>query len=198
VKHQVAVEIEHQHATTRLTRRVPHSCPVRLVEQSPLPVRHTLAKLGVPQATFCRWYDRYNRGEPEALNDRSPRPGGVWNRIPHGVRDNLIQRALDDRRCHRASWPCSEASVYRLLKARDLIASPAFIVIKAANAFKPKTIASNQLWQTDFTYLKVVGWGCSTCHFSRYPWDTWRPGSQSGVPQPLSIRSAKPRSVRLN
>src|SRR5437762_785609 len=43
---------------------------------------------------------------------------------------------------------------YRLLKARDLIASPAFIVIKAADAFKDKTTAPNQLWQTDFTYLK--------------------------------------------
>ena len=53
----------------------------------------------------------------------------------------------------------SEASVYRLLKARDLIASPAFIVIKAADAFKDKTTAPNQMWQTDFTYLKVIGWG---------------------------------------
>src|SRR5215831_16639659 len=53
----------------------------------------------------------------------------------------------------------SEASVYRLLKARDLIASPAFIVINAADAFKDKTTAPNQLWQTDFTYLKVIGWG---------------------------------------
>jgi transposase InsO family protein len=52
----------------------------------------------------------------------------------------------------------SEASVYRLLKARDLIASPAFIVIKATDAFKDKTTAPNQLWQTDFTYLKVIGW----------------------------------------
>ena len=53
----------------------------------------------------------------------------------------------------------SEASVYRLLKAHDLIASPAFIVMKAADEFKDKTTAPNQLWQTDFTYLKVIGWG---------------------------------------
>jgi len=50
----------------------------------------------------------------------------------------------------------SEASVYRLLKSLDLITSPAFIVIKAANEFKDKTTAINQLWQTDFTYLKVI------------------------------------------
>jgi transposase-like protein len=29
---------------------------IRLVEQSPLPVRHTLAKLGIPRATFYRWH----------------------------------------------------------------------------------------------------------------------------------------------
>jgi putative transposase len=28
---------------------------IRLVEQSALPVRHTLAKLGIPRATFYRW-----------------------------------------------------------------------------------------------------------------------------------------------
>ena len=50
----------------------------------------------------------------------------------------------------------SEASIYRLLKSLDLITNPAFIVIKAANEFKDKTTAINQLWQTDFTYLKVI------------------------------------------
>jgi putative transposase len=156
---------------------------IRLVEQSPLPARHTLPKLGMPRATFYRWYDRYSRGGPEALNDRRPRPDRVWNRIPDAVRDNVIQLALDEpalsprelavRFTDNQSYFVSEASVYRLLKARDLIASPAFIVIKAADAFKDKTIAPNQLWQTDFTYLKVIGWGwfyLSTVldDFSRY------------------------------
>ncbi len=73
----------------------------------------------------------------------------------------------------RESYFVSEASVYRLLKAHDLITSPAFIVVKAADEFHTKTTAPDQLWQTDFTYLKVIGWGwfyLSTIldDFSRY------------------------------
>ena len=34
-----------------------------------------------------------------------------------------------------------------------------FVVIKAADEFRDETTVPNQLWQTDFTYLKVIGWG---------------------------------------
>jgi hypothetical protein len=44
-----------------------------------------------------------------------------------------------------------EASVYRLLKDHGLIASPAFILIRAADRFANPTTAPNQLWRTDFT-----------------------------------------------
>lgn len=49
--------------------------------------------------------------------------------------------------------------MFRLLKAHDLITSPVLIVIEAANEFKDKTTAINQLWQTDFTCLKFTGRG---------------------------------------
>ena len=61
----------------------------------------------------------------------------------------LSPRELATRFTDTNSYYVSESSVYRLLKAHDLIGSPAFIVIKAADEFKDKTTAPNQLWQTD-------------------------------------------------
>jgi putative transposase len=96
-------------------------------------------------------------------------PGKVWNRIPDEVRQQVIGLALDEPELSprelavtftdTRGYFVSESSVYRLLKAQDLITSPAYIVLKAADEFADKTTAPNQLWQTDFTYLKVIGWG---------------------------------------
>ena len=156
---------------------------IRLVEQSHLPVRRTLRQLGIPPATFYRWYERFQAGGPEGLADRPSRPDRVWNRIADAERQRIVELALAEpelsprelavRFTETARYFVSEASVYRLLKAHDLITSPAFIVVKAANEFHSKTTAPNQLWQTDFTYLKVIGWGwlyLSTVldDFSRY------------------------------
>jgi RNA-directed DNA polymerase len=110
-----------------------------------------LDKLGIPRATFYRWYDRYREGGPEALDDRRPRPDRVWNRIPDNVRRQIIDLALDlpelsprelaVRFTDERKYFVSEASVYRLLKAHDLITSPAYVMIKAANEFRDKTTA---------------------------------------------------------
>src|SRR5690349_24655015 len=58
---------------------------IELVEQSHLPAKRRLDKLGIPRSTFYRWYDRYREGGIEALSDHRSRPDRVWNRIPDNV-----------------------------------------------------------------------------------------------------------------
>ena len=131
---------------------------IRLVEGSQLSARLTLAKLGIPRTTFYRWYDRYLQRGDAGLQDQSPKPKHVWNRIPDEVRRKVVKLALKETELSprelavtftdKESYFVSEASTYRILKAHDLITSPAFIVIKAASEFKdilPMVMLSQQL-----------------------------------------------------
>lgn len=67
---------------------------IRLVEGSALPVKQTLAEMGVPRSPFYRWYEQYQRAGIEGLADRSSQPRQFWNRIPDSVRDQVVQIAL--------------------------------------------------------------------------------------------------------
>jgi len=77
---------------------------IRLVEQSHLPVRRTLAMLGILPMTFYRWYGRWRAGGPEALEDKPSRPSRVWNRIPDEVRGKSFNWPWMSLSCHRGSW----------------------------------------------------------------------------------------------
>ena len=115
---------------------------IHLVERS----QRTLDKLGIPTTTFYRWYDRYRAFNEAGLEDRNCGPGRVWNRIPDDIRGQIVELALDEPELSprelaftdTKGYFVSEASVYRLLKAHDLITSPAFVVIKVADEFHDK------------------------------------------------------------
>lgn len=177
---------------------------IQLVERSPLSVRRSLAKIGIPKSTFYAWLDRYHVGGFDALDDRRPRPRRVWNRIPDPIRQDIVELALEEPELSsrevavaftdRKRSFVSESSVYRILKAHDLITSPAFIPMTASDKFQNPTTAINQLWQTDFTYLKVAGWGwfyLSTVldDFSRYvvAWKLCTTMSASDVTDTLEL-----------
>src|SRR3546814_6831957 len=68
---------------------------IRIVEQSHLPAKRTLDKLGIARRTFYRWYDRYLGGGPEALQDRPSAPSRVWNRIGDDIQNQIIEMALE-------------------------------------------------------------------------------------------------------
>ena len=142
---------------------------IRTVERSHLSARQTLDRINIPRTTFYRWYDRYLIGGFDGLEDRQPHPGKAWNRIPDHVRKQILDMALDEpelsprelavKFTDGKGYFVSEASVYRMLKAADMITSPAYVVIKAADEFKGKPTRINEQWQTDFTYFKIKGWG---------------------------------------
>ena len=142
---------------------------IRTVETSHLPVRQTLAMIVIPSSTYYDWYARWVDGGIDALADCSPRPKSVWNRIPDDIRERFVEFVLDHedltprelavKYTDEERYFVSESSAYRILKAEDLITAPAHVVVRAADEFHEKTSCPNELWQTDFTYLRVIGWG---------------------------------------
>jgi putative transposase len=106
---------------------------IRLVEESELGVKRTLARLDVPRSTFYRWYDQYEREGFEGLKPRY-RDRRTWNRIPDEEREKIVTEALlePEKSPRELAWHItdtkgyfvSESSVYRIPKAHDLITSP--------------------------------------------------------------------------
>jgi putative transposase len=142
---------------------------IRLVEQSNLPVMRTLARLDIRRSTFYNWLKRFDEGGLDALSDRKPKPRIVWNKLAQNEQDMIIGLALEKPELSPRELAVSytdsqqrfvsESSVYRLLKAQDLITSPAYILIQASDKFQQPTLRINEMWQTDFTYFKVLSWG---------------------------------------
>jgi transposase InsO family protein len=142
---------------------------IRLVEQSDRSVTQTLDTLQVPRSSFYSWYRSYSESGMEGLCGRKPIAGRIWNRIPEEVRLHVLEVALErtESTPRELAWHItdtegyyiSESSVYRILKAADLITSPAYIVIAAGDRFQHPTRGVHELWQTDFTYFRVQGWG---------------------------------------
>lgn len=142
---------------------------IHLVERSELPVKQTLAELDVSRSTFYRWYRRYLEDGFDGLADRKSAPRQFWNKIPGPVKERVVEIALEKPELspRELAWSftdkqgyfISESSVYRILKSYDLITSPAYIVISAKDKFDHPTERVNELWQTDFSYFKIRGWG---------------------------------------
>ena len=135
---------------------------IRLVEQSELGVNRTLKQIGISKSSFYEWYRRYLEGGYDGLSLKSKRPNQFWNRIPDSERKKIVDYALDHTwlSCREVAvefidkhgYFISESSVYRILKAAELITSPVYAIQAAANEYQHKTTRINELWQTDFTY----------------------------------------------
>jgi len=142
---------------------------IQLVEESTVSVKQTLLELNINRSTFYKWYRRYEEGGFEALANRYRPPKQFWNAVPPWERQRVVETALEhpEKSPRELAWHItdtrgyyvSESTVYRILKANDLVTSPAYTVITAQGKFPHPTQAPNELWQTDFTWFKVVHWG---------------------------------------
>ncbi|BEQ13148.1 transposase [Desulfoferula mesophila] len=142
---------------------------IRLVEGSSLPVKQTLREMDVPRSSFYRWYRRYLDYGYDGLASQPPHARRFWNKIPESEKKHIVSEAkqMPELTPRELAWHItdsqgafiSESSVYRILRDYDLVASPAYIVLTAADEYRHKTKRVHQLWQTDFTYFKIIGWG---------------------------------------
>lgn len=117
---------------------------IRTVEESSLGIRRMVEQIGIPRSTFYNWYDRYLSGGIEALADKKPEPGAVWNKVPDERRKQLLDMALDEpdlsprelavRFTSTQNYFISEATVYRVLKAHD-----------RSNSARAKMVAINEV-----------------------------------------------------
>jgi len=142
---------------------------IQLVEQSDLGVIRTLGELKINKSTFYKWYKAYENDGYEGLARKRSDRVGTWNQINTADRDKVVEIALEkpELSSRELAWNItetykyyiSESSVYRILKANNLITTPSFRIMSASDSFHDKTTAVNQMWQTDFTYFKIYGWG---------------------------------------
>lgn len=142
---------------------------IKIVENSELSVRMTLKEVGLSRSTYYDWYRKYIAEGFEGLSNKKSNPKRIWNRIPDEEREKVVALALElpEKSPRQLAWHItdkygyyiSESSVYRILKLYDLIPSPAYILISAGEKFQQPTRRVNELWQTDFTYFKIFGWG---------------------------------------
>jgi len=142
---------------------------IRMVEQSDLGVIRTLRELKVNKTTFYKWYNDYLEKGYDGLARKQSKLKTSWNTINPSDRDKVVEIALEkpELSSRELAWHItdtyryyiSESSVYRILKSNGLITTPSFRIMSASDSFHDKTTTVNQMWQTDFTYFKIYGWG---------------------------------------
>jgi len=121
--------------------------------------RQALSELGIARSTYYRW----RLGQPYSGNRKRP-----WNRITPEEEDKILAAArkspeLSSRQLSawitdNKGFAASESTVYRILKREGLVKRQE-TQLSAANEYHTKTTRPHQMWATDASYFRVVGWG---------------------------------------
>jgi transposase InsO family protein len=121
--------------------------------------RKELEELGVPRSTYYRW----RRGQSDSGNRKRP-----WNRITPEEEDKILtvarespelsSRQLSAWITDNEGFAVSESTVYRLLRREGLV-KRLEVQLVAGKEYHTKTTRPHQMWATDASYFRVVGWG---------------------------------------
>ena len=134
------------------------------VEASPGSRGKIMAESGIPKSTYYRWPAIQRQGK---LEDR-PHSDRSWNALTPEEKSVVLDVANEytDRSSRQlAAWiidnkgfSVSESTVYRILKSEGLVKSQE-MKLAAGKEFHTKTRGPHQMWATDASYFRVVGWG---------------------------------------
>jgi transposase InsO family protein len=121
--------------------------------------RQALMALGIPKSSYYRW----RRGQSDSGNRKRP-----WNRITPEEDDRILavarespelsSRQLSAWITDNAGFAVSESTAYRILRREGLVKRQE-TQLTAANEYHTKTTRPHQMWATDASYFRVVGWG---------------------------------------
>ena len=135
------------------------------VASSSVPKRKALGELGVPRSTYYRWL---RRREQQGLEDHAGGGKRPWNRLTSREANNVLSaaREMPELSCRQlAAWvtdnmgfSVSESTVYRILRREGLVKRPE-MRLAAGKEYHRKTTGPHQMWATDASYFRVVGWG---------------------------------------
>ncbi len=135
------------------------------VASSGLPKRGILDGLGVPRSTYYRWL---KRKEQQGLEDDVGGGNPPWNKLTSQEIDYVLSAAMEmpELSCRQlAAWTTdnqglsvSESTVYRILRREGLV-KRAEMQLDAGKEYRRKTTGPHQMWATDASYFRVVGWG---------------------------------------
>jgi putative transposase len=121
--------------------------------------RKMLAELGIPRSTYYRW----RQGQPDSVSRKRP-----WNRVTPEEGDRILAVARDFPELSsrqlavwitdNAGFAVSESTVYRILRREGLVKRQE-TQLSAAKEYHTRTTRPHQMWATDASYFRVVGWG---------------------------------------
>ena len=127
--------------------------------------RKLLTQLQVPRSTYYRWRSQQRQGKLGASSQDARIP---WNRLSSDEEAVVMAIAREDPDLSSrqlAAWitdhqdfSASEATVYRILRRAGLVKPPEMKLL-AGKEYHRKTTGPHQLWATDASYFRVVGWG---------------------------------------